>query len=683
MGWTSQYFTTIIIEGNSPQTGIFIYNGVPGSGTLIGSWTTSAGTDQYGNSYPAGINVNQGTLTGVNIVSSILSAANILNSTIQGASIINSTYHGGEIIESQIIFDSNGGLLLNYAQTTTVVTLTPSNGSWTAPLGNYSTAKVECWGSGAGGGGGGVNTGQGAESGGGAEYAQEPTYPITPGSVYGVAIPQGATGGATFSGGMTGGTTIFDTAQLTGGGVFANGGQAGSNYVGGQGGRGSTNTIHNNGGNGANGGPTSGASAGASGGNSGNSTSAGNNGNQASGSTGASSPTAQTGSGTGGAGGNANGNGTVGGTPGAGGGGAGIGSGSPGAITKTYRCTNTYAYYGNPVTNSQRNVNGSMYQGAASGYLNTTGDQYSFALMPYAQMQSDLSGATINSVSVSLTNQHSWYGTGCYAILGYAPFSSFGSIGNPSGSTENAVNFFVNQGQSITKDITGYGFGTAFQSGAARSLMLGPSASTGGGAGNLWNYGYFAGGPNSVSLTINYTPSGGGASQFAGNGGPGRIQITYQTNISLVSAISPQSGQDSSLNAFAAGYTGVVQAFHPGSVPTAVETWQSLTLPSGLTGSFRYKMVAEYNVVKIDVNVTWSATTATTYTFASGLPTAYSVSVPNSNGRIYTMAGNATMSAAGALPRLFIGSAGSNVQILVPATSGGGTGTVTVEIPRD
>lgn len=649
MGWTSQYFTTIIIEGNTPQTGIFIYNGSPGAGNLIGSWAAQAGTDSFGNSYPSGINVFQGQLTGVTITNPGISGGTLMNAAISAASLLNSTFSAGEILQTEIVFNSSGGQLLNYTQTTTVVTLAAGTTSWTAPSG-ISSGKVECWASGAGGGGG--NASEGGESGGGGEYAQEPNYPLTPNAVYGVAIPQGAAGGTTGNGGNSGGLCIFDTSNISGGGVFANGGQAGSSFTGGLGGSGSTNTIHNNGGNGANG---SGGTGGASGGNSGNSTAAGNNGIQGSGATGGAAPASQTGSGSGGAGGNNGANGSAGGLPGGGGGGAGSGS-SSGSITKTYNATGTYSYYGSQVGNSRRNVNGSLYQGCASGDINATGDQYSFALFNYGQIESDLSGAVINSVKIKLTNQHSWYNSGMYVVLGYAPFTVFGSTGNPSGSHENVYAFFVGEGDTITEDITGYGFGTAFQSGAATCFMFGPSASTSGGATDLWNYGYFAGGAGSnVQLIINYTPSGGSTEQ-AGNGGNAQIKITYQTAITLESAVSPIANTDVSGNAYGAGFTGPVQAFHPGSSPTTVEGWQNITPPSGWSGTLRYKLLAEANLVIWDMALTHTALTAkTNVTLTTTLPTTYR---PSTSATLPCTETNNTAFAT-PTPAVFVGSGGT------------------------
>lgn len=78
MGWTAQYFTTIIIEGTSPQTGIFLYNGAPGLGTLVGSWTVAAGVDQYGNAYAQGFQLQAVAANATNIFSILDTNGNIL-----------------------------------------------------------------------------------------------------------------------------------------------------------------------------------------------------------------------------------------------------------------------------------------------------------------------------------------------------------------------------------------------------------------------------------------------------------------------------------------------------------------------------------------------------------------------------------------------------------------------------
>src|ERR1700744_4807683 len=133
MGWTAQYFTTIIIQGT--DNGVFIYNGAPASGSLIGSWAAQAGVDPFGNPYPAGINVFQGLLNGVSISNSSLIASTILQATINGAQITASNIAGGTMTETVVTFDSGGGGLLSYSSSTTTVTLTnPNVTTWTSPV---------------------------------------------------------------------------------------------------------------------------------------------------------------------------------------------------------------------------------------------------------------------------------------------------------------------------------------------------------------------------------------------------------------------------------------------------------------------------------------------------------------------------------------------------------------------
>lgn len=59
MGWTNVAaavieVVTVIIVADEPGAGIFLYNGPPENGDLIGSLAAAAGTDAYGNSYPEG-----------------------------------------------------------------------------------------------------------------------------------------------------------------------------------------------------------------------------------------------------------------------------------------------------------------------------------------------------------------------------------------------------------------------------------------------------------------------------------------------------------------------------------------------------------------------------------------------------------------------------------------------------
>lgn len=54
--WSNDTPRRIVVIVGTPYSGIFFYSPTPGAGNLVGSWTAQAGTDPYGNVYPAGIN---------------------------------------------------------------------------------------------------------------------------------------------------------------------------------------------------------------------------------------------------------------------------------------------------------------------------------------------------------------------------------------------------------------------------------------------------------------------------------------------------------------------------------------------------------------------------------------------------------------------------------------------------
>jgi hypothetical protein len=54
----------IVTAPAGAYAGIFIYSPTPALGNLIGSWAAQAGTDPFGNSYPQGLNVTVGSITG-------------------------------------------------------------------------------------------------------------------------------------------------------------------------------------------------------------------------------------------------------------------------------------------------------------------------------------------------------------------------------------------------------------------------------------------------------------------------------------------------------------------------------------------------------------------------------------------------------------------------------------------
>ena len=571
---TAQFNELTLLVQTSGQA-VLIYAGTAASGTLIGSWASVAGIDAYGNSYPAGIYASSGFLSGLNITGSSVIASTLVGCILSGPSVTAAAIQGGTMTETSITFDGTGGRLLVYTSSTTTATIT-SGSTWTAPAGNYSQGKVECYGGDAGGSGG--NGTYGGEAGGGAAYSCEPNYPLVPGQVYNIAIGAAGSGGQTGNAGTSGGQTAFDNQ-----GVVAYGGQAGSSFVGGLGGQASTNTISHPGGNGGNGGLGT-ASAGG-GGRAGSTGPGGNGGN------GGSTPGAAGAAGTG-TGGLAGGAGVAAATNGNnGGGGSGAGKGGTGTTYQSlyYDPTGTHSYYGAATGGALRNTNGSMFQGDPDVPLSEyPGDQFSYANYNTTQMYLDWYGWTIDQVVLSVNNQHSWYGSGCYLILSYS---------TSGGDTYTGDYYWTDEGVTSVIDVTSP---LASHVGTFTSIKFGPSALSGN-AYSLYNYGYYQGGAGvgGPRLTVN-GHQGSSGSYKGGNGSAGQIKVTYVSSSSMVAAIAPVAGTDASGNAFAAGYTGPTQAFQPSSSPAVVETWHNVTPPSGWTGTLRYKAIAEHNLVYVD-----------------------------------------------------------------------------------
>lgn len=66
------YFFGLVLAGGTitgpdyiiNAAGIFIYSGAPANGNLIGSWAGAAGTDAFGNAFPQGFSIIQGSISG-------------------------------------------------------------------------------------------------------------------------------------------------------------------------------------------------------------------------------------------------------------------------------------------------------------------------------------------------------------------------------------------------------------------------------------------------------------------------------------------------------------------------------------------------------------------------------------------------------------------------------------------
>lgn len=650
MGWTSQFFTTIIIEGNTPQTGIFIYNGTPVLGNLIGSWATTAGTDAFGNTYPAGINVTQGQLTGVGLTNVQMTASNILSSIIANNTLNNNQINAGQILETTIIFDNGGGVVYGYSSTTTTVTQTVAGDyTFTSPI--NGTASITCIAGGSGGDGG--NASQGGNGGGGGECAQEPNYPLVNGQIYLYTVGSGGSGGSTGGGhGVDGGNSVFDTAN---GGIFSNGGEGN-----GGGGSGSTNSVHHNGG--AGGASNAAVTGGASGGNSGNATATGNSGNTGSGAAGGAQPAAQAGSGRGGAGGSSAANGSNGGSPGAGGGGAGAGGSNPTTQSISYAPTWSGSYYG-PDANSGAPPNGlrstsTLWQGgetASGGAFN--GNQRNVQAFNRGQIASDFAGYTITSATIQYQNLHSWYNSGMSIELDeYQGLPGSTPSSYPSGDFHSSdATLFINEGAKTVFSIA-TSIAQRFVTGASNGLGMGHLSATTHPY-DLNHYGYFD--PSQTRFKITGTIGGTGITN-AGNGSDGSVVITYSNASTMVFALSPSNGNDQFSNAYGAGYTGPINIFDPNASPNIVEVWHNLTLLNGWvvqngSAPARYKLVGyKLMLVEIQLNDS-SATSGIMFT----MPTGYTASVTQ-------------------FPIMALGSAAAGVTVAVAQVSTGAGGNVTI-----
>ena len=438
-----------------------------------------------------------------------------------------------------------------YTPSSTVITAsTPGFYSWTCPAG-VTQAKVECWGAGSGGGGG--NQTKGGEGGGGGEYGQWANYPLTPGRTYYYFVGSGGTGGFSTAAGIPGGISFFDLPGSFGG-VFAAPGNPGSAFTGGSGGSGGGNSIDFAGGSG--GGNAFQSTGGCGGGGSAGSTGAGGSGTSSASGTGTAGGAAGAGGGAaGGAGGNAGASGSNGIAPGGGGGGAGAET-PTGEVILNYTFPNAASYYGTDAVggnaNQQRVVNSTLYQGGqTAGGENYYGTQKSLLTLP-SSVQSDLSGVTIDSVTLTIDNEYTQQGPGMEVVLGYTSQSSLPGTWNGGGIT-SVSNFYILNQEILVQDLTATGLGAALKSGSAKSLSLGPgSAYTPVSHGDFWG----VSGGGAPSLTIRgYT---GTAPAKGGNGANGQVMITYSAPSAVVASVQPAAVTDpvSAITIPAGAYVG-------------------------------------------------------------------------------------------------------------------------------
>jgi hypothetical protein len=181
------------------------------------------------------------------------------------------------------------------------------------------------------------------------------------------------------------------------------------------------------------------------------------------------------------------------------GGSSGTGGGTKN-YTKTYTSNGSHCYEGSDGTFPNQNINhnGNATQGGNVG--NTfNGKAKTWFTFNTGAITADLAGATITAFKIYLNNNHSWFNSGMNAAIGYDSQSTYGSSkGDPSGAGIDVIEPHFNEGQAKWVDATGQGFGTAFQTGAANTIVLFKNNN------NLQFYGFFQGN-NGCQIKISYT----------------------------------------------------------------------------------------------------------------------------------------------------------------------------------
>lgn len=595
---------SIVADGTNGQ--FLVYSGAPATGNLIGSWSGVPGTDAFGNTYPAGLSVQQGLITGLGIDGTTITNSTFVGDVLNGSTLSQPNIQGGEIVETTITFDQSGGTLLAYSSTTTTVTQT-ANGTYTFTVpANVSQARVQMWAAGAGGDGG--NTSQGGNGAGAGEYAEEPAYPLTAGDVHTYVVGNGGTGNSTGGGhGSNGSDSFFDGP----GGVYANGGNGDGTK-----GTGSTNTIHHDGGAGGNG--AAGGGAGGGGGSAG-ATGAGGTASNATSTTGTAGGSAGSGGGAaGGAGGGNGANGSNASSPGAGGGGAGKGTSSGGSLTKTYSPL-WYGSYLGPDATSGANTgrsNTTMYQGGeTSGGGAANGNQRCAFAFNRALIASDFSGYTVTSCSITITNQHSWFNSGMTVLFDeFAGLPGAAPGSYPSADyTDTVAQGGIAEGATHTYSL-GAALGQRFATGSTNGLGFGNQVA----ASHPYNLNYFGYFSSNVTITITGTKSVVGTTT-AGNGQDGKAVITYTSGQTLIASISPVAGTDAFGNAYPKGIRG---DFYNNTPPVyhadATSNLASFTATADVPGANVSVVVKGTNSTVVVIGVFDAATNASTSAVITG-----------------------------------------------------------------
>lgn len=181
-----------------------------------------------------------------------------------------------------------------------------------------------------------------------------------------------------------------------------------------------------------------------------------------------------------------------------------FGTGSGGGASKqnfnkSYAAANTWAYEGSngdqPL--QQINHNGNAYQGDDG--LGDNGNTSTFIQWP-SQVATDLSGATINSVTITLNNNHSWFNSGMTWNLGVTTASPGGGS-RPAITNPNIAQLNTSEGAVHSYKISNVSsaFAAALAAGNA-FVLFNPTATR-----NSYGYAAGAGQGNPPKITVNFT----------------------------------------------------------------------------------------------------------------------------------------------------------------------------------
>lgn len=331
---------------------------------------------------------------------------------------------------------------------------------------------------------------------------------------------------------------------------------------------------------------------------------------------------------------------------GGGGGGSGNMTSPPALIPAVYQFSAGATYAGidatsNPGspynTNQQANpatgINTLLYAGGLASDA-ASGSKNSVLLLPKGIAAAINSASyTITSVLLTLTNAFPSNPVESVLEVGYSSDTTLPQTYNGASLIDyaGAIEIPVGAG-TITYDLTQTSLVAQIVNGTATALILGPGANPTFDAYNaptgpqfycaVYGPGAYdtAGNPLFPYLTITLQKTI--TTQRGSNGQGGGILVTAVNNANTpVVFIEPFAGTDASGNQFAQGYTGQTANFDPTSLNPGSykpETWKTISNPSGVTGTIRYRKLAESNFAVLDVLCTIVSTLTSSHTYTAG-----------------------------------------------------------------